>query len=197
VLVNVYIYLFVCVCVYVWFLKIFIRYFLHLHFKCYPESPLYSLSALLPYPPTPTSWPWLSSVLGHITFARPRGLSSQCWPTRPSSVAYAARDTSSGVLVSSYCCSTYRIADPFSSLDTFSSSSIGGPVFHSIDDCEHPLLYLPGTGIASQKTAISGSFQHNLAGICNSVYIWWLIMCGEPPSHSPLQDGADILCSKW
>jgi len=24
---------------------------------------------------------------------------------------------------------------------------IGGPVFHPIDDCEHPLLYLPGTGI--------------------------------------------------
>jgi len=23
-------------------------------------------------------------------------------------------------------------------------------VFHPIDDCEHPLLYLPGTGIASQ-----------------------------------------------
>jgi hypothetical protein len=23
-----------------------------------------------------------------------------------------------------------------------------------------------------------------------------LIECGEPPSHSPLQDGADILCSK-
>ena len=21
--------------------------------------------------------------------------------------------------------------------------------------------------------------------------------CGKPPSHSPLQDGADILCSKW
>jgi hypothetical protein len=35
-----------------------------------------------------------------------------------------------GVLVSSYCCSTYRVADPFSSLGTFSSSSIGGPVFH-------------------------------------------------------------------
>ena len=30
-----------------------------------------------------------------------------------------------GVLVSSYCCSTYRVADPFSSLGTFSSSSIG------------------------------------------------------------------------
>jgi hypothetical protein len=28
--------------------------------------------------------------------------------------------------VSSYCCSTYRVADPFSSLGAFSSSSIGG-----------------------------------------------------------------------
>jgi hypothetical protein len=33
--------------------------------------------ALLPYPPTPTSWPWHSPVLGHMKFARPRGLSSQ------------------------------------------------------------------------------------------------------------------------
>jgi hypothetical protein len=30
-------------------------------------------------------------------------------------------------------------------------------VFHPIDDCEHPLLYLPGTGIASQE--IEGSFS--------------------------------------
>jgi hypothetical protein len=78
-----------------------------------------------------------------------------------------------GVLISSYCCSTYRVADPFSSLDTFSSFSIGGPVLH-------PLLYLPGTGIASHKTAISGSFQQNLAGIYNSVCIWWLIMGWTP-----------------
>jgi hypothetical protein len=80
-----------------------------------------------------------------------------------------------GVLVRSYCCSTYRVAVSFSSLDTFSSSSIGGPVFHPIDDCEHLLLYLPGTSIASQDTAISGSFQQNLADICNSVCVWWLI----------------------
>ena len=59
-----------------------------------------------------------------------------------------------GVLVSSYCCSTYRVAGPFSSLGTFSSSSMGGPVFHPIDDCEHPLLYLPDTGIASPETGI-------------------------------------------
>jgi hypothetical protein len=53
-------------------------------------------------------------------------------------------------------------------------------VFHSIDGCEHPILYLPGTGKASQETAISGSFQQNLAGICNSVCIWWLIMGWTP-----------------
>ena len=49
-------------------------------------------------------------------------------------------------------------------------------MFHPIDDCEHPLLYLPGTGIASYETAILGSFQQNLSGICNSVWVWWLIM---------------------
>jgi hypothetical protein len=77
-----------------------------------------------------------------------------------------------GVLVSSYCCFTYRVADPFNSLGTFSSSSIGGPVFHPIVDCEHPLLCFPGTGLASQETAISGSLQQNLTGICNSVWVW-------------------------
>jgi hypothetical protein len=49
-------------------------------------------------------------------------------------------------------------------------------VFHPIDDCEHPLLDLPGTGITSQETAISGSFQQNLAGICNKVWLGRLIM---------------------
>jgi hypothetical protein len=81
-----------------------------------------------------------------------------------------------GVLVSSYCSSTCRVADPFSSLGTFYSSSIGGPVFHLIADYEHPLLCLPGTGIVSQETAILGSFQQNLVGICNSICICWLIM---------------------
>jgi hypothetical protein len=81
-----------------------------------------------------------------------------------------------GILISSYCCSTYRVADPFSSLGTFSSSSIGVPVFHPIDDCEHPLMYLPGTGKASEETSISESFQQNLAGLCNSVWVCWLFM---------------------
>jgi hypothetical protein len=123
-----------------------------------PKPPIPS-SALLPNPPTPASWPWHSPVLGHMIFARPRAsppidgllghpllhmqLETQLW----------------GVLVSSYCCSSYKVTDPFSSLGTFSSSFIRGPVFHSIDDCEHPFLHLPGTGIALQETAISGSCQ--------------------------------------
>jgi uncharacterized membrane protein YhaH (DUF805 family) len=72
-------------------------------------------------------------------------------------------------LVSSYCSSTYRVADPFSSLGAFSSFSTGGPVFNLIDDCEHPLLYLPSTGIASYETAIPWSLQQNLVDICKNV----------------------------
>jgi hypothetical protein len=112
-----------------------------------PKIP-YKLLAL-PYTATPTSWPWYSPVLGHIKFARPKGLSSHM----------QLETRALGVLVISYCCSTYRVTDPYSALGTFSSSSTGDPVFHPIDDCEHPLLCLPGTGIASQETAISGSFS--------------------------------------
>jgi hypothetical protein len=53
-------------------------------------------------------------------------------------------------------------------------------VFHPIDDCEHPLLYLSGTGKASQETAISGSLQQILADVCNSVCVWWLIVGWTP-----------------
>jgi hypothetical protein len=126
-----------------------------------------------PLPPTSNSWPWCSPVPRHIKFARPRGLSSLHDLIGHLLLHMQLETRAPGVLVSSYCCPAYRVADPFSSLGTFSSSSI---VFHPIADCEHPLLCLPGTGIASQETAISGSFQQNLAGICNSVSIWRLIM---------------------
>ena len=140
----------------------------------------------LPYPRIPISRSWRSPVLRHIKFAQPMGLSFHWWPTRPSSDSYAARDTSSsGVLVSLYCFSTYRIADPFSSLGTFSSSSIGGPVIHSIANCEHPLLCLLGPSIVSQETAISGSFQQNFASESNGVSIWRLIM-GWIPGYGSL-----------
>ena len=42
-------------------------------------------------------------------------------------------------------------------------------MFHPIDDCEHPLLCLPGIGTALQEMAISGSLQQNIAGVCHSV----------------------------
>jgi hypothetical protein len=64
----------------------FIRYFLHLHFKyfkCYPKSPLYPPPALLPYPPTPTSWPWCSPgmnsyivLYNSVLLGRPGSVSS-------------------------------------------------------------------------------------------------------------------------
>jgi hypothetical protein len=114
-----------------------------------PKVP-YTHPPTLPYPPTPHFWPWQSPVLGHIKFASPMGLSFQWWSTRPSFDTYAARVKSSRVLVSSYCCSTYRVAVTFSSLGTFSSSSIGGSVIHPIADyCEHPLLCLQGPCIVS------------------------------------------------
>jgi hypothetical protein len=47
-------------------------------------------------------------------------------------------------------------------------------VIHSIADCEHLLLGLLGPGIVSQETA--GSFQQNLASVCNGVSVWKLIM---------------------
>jgi hypothetical protein len=122
------------------------------------------------------SWPWHSPVLGHMTFTILRAsppidglldhpllhmqLEIQVW----------------GILVSSYHCSSYRVADPFSFLGTFSSSFIRRPLMHPIDNCEHPLLYLPGIGIDLQERAMSGSCQQNLSGLCNSAWVWWLYL---------------------
>jgi hypothetical protein len=57
------------------FFIIFIRYFLHLHFKYYPQRPLYPPPTLLLNAPTPASWPWNSPVLGHMIFTRPKASS--------------------------------------------------------------------------------------------------------------------------
>jgi hypothetical protein len=88
-------------------------------------------------------------MLGHINFTRPRASPSNNGWLGHLLLHMQLETRALGVPVSSFCCSFYSVADPFSSLGAFSSSSIGGPVFHPIDDCEHPLLYLPGTGIAS------------------------------------------------
>ena len=59
-----------------------------------------------------------------------------------------------------------------SALKSFSNSFIGDRVLSPVDDCKHPLLYLSGTGRASQGTAISGSCQQALIGLHNSVWVW-------------------------
>jgi hypothetical protein len=53
-------------------------------------------------------------------------------------------------------------------------------VIHPIADNEHPLLFLLGPGLVSQETATSGSFQQNLASVCNGVCVWRLIMAWIP-----------------
>ena len=132
-------------------------------------------SSPLPYPPTPTSWPWCSSVLRHIKFARPRVLLPNNGRLGNLLIHMQLKTIAPGVLNSSYFCSIglqTHLAPWVLSL----APIIGHPLFHPIADCEDPLLCLPGTGIASQKTAISGSFQQNFAGIFNGVRVWRLIM---------------------
>jgi hypothetical protein len=128
----------------------FIYYLMFSSFTFQMLSPKSSIPphALLPNTPIHSSWPWHSPVLGHIIFVRPRASPSNDGRIGHLLLHMKIETPALGVLVSSYCCSSCRVADPFSSLGTFSSSSIEGPVFHPIVDCEHPLLYLPGTGIA-------------------------------------------------
>jgi hypothetical protein len=116
------------------------------------------LSPPLPYPPTPTSWGLCSPVLRHIKLHNQWASLSTDGQLGHLLIHMQLETGALGVLVSSYCCSTYRVADRFSSLGTFSSTYIGGPVIHPIADCEHLLLCLLGPGIVSQETAISGSF---------------------------------------
>jgi hypothetical protein len=55
-----------------------------------------------------------------------------------------------------------------------------GPHLSPMVGCEHPPLYLSDSGGASQETSISGSCQHALLGIHNSVYAWWTVYCMDP-----------------
>jgi hypothetical protein len=61
-----------------------------------------------------------------------------------------------GVLIGSYCYSSYGAAKFFTPLSPFSSSSIGDPVLSPTDGYVCSPLYLSGTGRASQETAILG-----------------------------------------
>jgi hypothetical protein len=68
-------------------------------------------------------------------------------------------------------------------------------VIHPIADCEHPLLCLLGPGIVSQEKAISGSFQQNLASVCNGVSVWRLIK-GWIPGYGGLSLHLTVFVTK-
>ena len=86
-----------------------------------------------------TFWPWHSPTLGHRTFTGSSAslptddqqghslLHMQLEPWVPPCVLFGWW-FSLGVLVGSYCFSSYGAPKPFSSLGPFSSSSIGDPV---------------------------------------------------------------------
>ena len=61
-----------------WFFNTFLLdiFFIYIS-NAIPKVPYTPPPALLPYPPTPASWPWHSPELGNIKFAILRGLSSQ------------------------------------------------------------------------------------------------------------------------
>ena len=132
------------------FLKIVLLGIFFIYISSAIRKVFHILPTPLPYPPTPTSWSWCSPILRHKKVA---------WPMASLStdgllghlLIHMQLETLApgGIVVSSYCCSTYRVADFFSPLGTFSSSSIGGPVIHPITNCEHSLLRLIDPGIVS------------------------------------------------
>jgi hypothetical protein len=100
-----------------WMIHIFIRYFLHLHFKCYPESPLYP-----PCSPThqlPVPGPGINPVLGHIIVTRPRASPPIDGRLYHSLLHMQLEMQLWEVLVISYCCS------PLASWVLFLAPSLG------------------------------------------------------------------------
>jgi hypothetical protein len=157
-------------------------------------SPFLVSPSKIPYPlpltpaPQPTCWP--SPILGHRIFTGPRAsapiddwlghllLHIQLEPQVPPCVFFDWWFSSKKLwgywLV--HIGVPPRASVLFSSLGTFSGSFIGDLVLCPMDDCEHPLLYLPGTGRVPQEIAISDSCQQALVGICHNVWVWWLFM---------------------
>jgi hypothetical protein len=85
-----------------------------------------------------------------------------------------------GGLLSWFCCSSYGVANPFSSFIVSHNSSIGIPMLRPMVGCEHLHLDWSGSGRASQGRAISSSCQQALLGISNSVWVWCLhVGCGS------------------
>ena len=150
-----------------------------------PPSPPASLR-MFPYPPTYSHLPSLAlPYTGSLSLPKTKGLSSHCClkarpllhmqlePCVPSYIFFgwwfSPWELWQG-LVGWYCCSSYGVANPFSSFSPFSNSSIDVSMLNPIVGCKHLPLYLSGSGRASQETAWSSrSSQQALVGIHNRV----------------------------
>jgi len=160
----------------------------------YPVPSSHASVRVLPYPPNNTPLPWYSLHWG-ITPSQDQG------PLLPSSgtIGYSTWLYVVGLVSGSSGGSGWLIllfflwvANPFSSFSPFSYSSIGDPLLRPMVGCEHLPLYLSDSGRASQETAMSGSCQQTLLGICNSVCVWGSLYGMDPQS---LDGFSFTLCS--
>ena len=145
-----------------------------------------SLPSMRVLPSLPPSWPGIPLHWGiHWAFTGPRAsppidawqghplLHMQLEPWIPPFVLFGwwfSPWEVWGCVVGWYCCSSCEVANLFSSFSPFSNSFIGDPLLSPMVGCEHPPLYLSVSCRASEETAILGSCQQALLGICNSVW---------------------------
>jgi hypothetical protein len=155
------------------------------------------------HPPTPVFLPWYSTTRGHWTPSGPRASPptnvhqghplphmcaigpSMCTPWLVAQSLGAPEGCS---LALWHCCSLYGAANPLSSFSPFSNPSIGDPVLSPMVGCEHPPLYLTGSGRASQETAISGFYQQARPSIHNK-YPGMVAVYGMDPQVGQSLDG--------
>jgi hypothetical protein len=79
-------------------------------------------------------------------------------------------------------------------------------IFYFITICFRKIQYVPDRLLTFSPKMLKAleSMSEILSTHCiceyyTPVILWFMNFnnCWEPPPHSPLQDGADILCSKW
>jgi hypothetical protein len=144
---------------------------------------------LLTNPPTTTSLSWHSPTLGHWAFSGQKTsppiddqlghpllyMQLEPWvrPCVPFHWWFSPWEAL-GVLVSSYCCSSYEAANPAAHWVLSLATTLGDLLLNPTVGFEDPLLYLTSTGEDSQETAITGLCQQVLVGIHKSVWVWWL-----------------------